>query len=161
MQLLPSKCCKSCLTSCFLSNLATDLIPCRPLPLGLPSFVSSRPAHHRAIPGLAEDLSKDVLYALPENYMLGDTYFSGKMLAKLGRAIVIAQELCGLAETPDKAKSDTSTANGKELFEIIQSCNNEALQTEEEVVNAIDRLKQGVEVRLIGTSLAPLTYDNS
>ncbi|KAL3792976.1 hypothetical protein HJC23_010989 [Cyclotella cryptica] len=130
---------------------------------GLPSFVSPRPANHRAIPALAEALSKDILYALPDNYMrgAGDTYFSGKMLAKLGRVIVIAQELRGLAETPDYDMPDTSTASGKELFQIIQSCKNEALPTEEEVVNAIDRLKQGVEVWLNGTSLAPLTYDNS
>lgn len=157
------RCIIHCLLSFFSSHSHRNVTSFASVLGGLPSFVSPRPANHRAIPALAEALSKDIFYALPENYMrgAGDTYFSGKMLAKLGRIIVIAQELRGLAETPDYDMPDTSTANGKELFEIIQSCRNEALPTEEEVMNAIERLKQGVEVWLNGTSLAPLTYDNS
>jgi endoglucanase Acf2 len=53
------------------------------------------------------------------------------MLAKLGRIIVIAQELRGLAERPS------------------------------DVTEAIDRLRQGVEVWLNGTASALLTFDNS
>ena len=73
--------------------------------------MAPRPPSHLAIPALAEALSKDISYSLPDNYMqgAGDTYFSGKMLAKLGRIIVVAQELCGLAET---LEGDISTRNG-------------------------------------------------
>jgi endoglucanase Acf2 len=91
----------------------------------------------------------------------GDTYFSGKMLAKLGRIIVIAQELRGLAERPDNAIPDTSTAAGQELFDIIKACKVSKLPTEKEVTNAVDRLRQGVEVWLNGTAMSPLTFDNS
>jgi endoglucanase Acf2 len=148
---------------------------------GLPSFVSPRPANHKAIPALARALVDDIKYSLPENYMkgAGDTYFSGeysslragitfnstkseltffsgKMLAKLGRIIVIAQELRGLAERPSEDVPDNP-----ELFDIIQACKSATLPTEEDVTEAIDRLRQGVEVWLNGTASAPLTFDNS
>jgi hypothetical protein len=37
---------------------------------------------------------EDLSFALPDNYMrgAGDTYFSGKMLARLGRVLLIAEE---------------------------------------------------------------------
>lgn len=78
------------------------------------------------------------------------------MLAKLGRIIVIAQELRGLAESPDNDVPDT-----QELADIIHACKHETLPTENDVVNAIDRLRQGVEVWLNGTASAPLTFDHS
>jgi hypothetical protein len=78
------------------------------------------------------------------------------MLAKLGRIIVIAQELRGLAERPNEDVPDN-----QELLEIIQACKSATLPTEEDVTEAIDRLRQGVEVWLNGTASAPLTFDNS
>lgn len=78
------------------------------------------------------------------------------MLAKLGRIIVIAQELRGLAERPNDEVPDT-----QELRDIIYACKNVTLPTEEDVTNAIDILRQGVEVWLNGTASAPLTFDNS
>lgn len=123
--------------------------------------MSPRPPNHQAIPALAEALSKDIAYSIPENYMLGagDTYFSGKMLAKLGRIIVIAQELRGLAESDDVP--DTSTADGKELYHIIQASKKAKLPSEDDVTKAVDRLRQGVEVWLNGTALAPFTFDSN
>ena len=125
--------------------------------------MSPRPPRAKAIPSLAEALSKDISYSLPDNYMrgAGDTYFSGKMLAKLGRIIVIAQELRGLAETPDDDTPDTSTLDGNELVEIIRACKEVTLPTQEEVYKAIDRLKRGVEIWLMGSAGAPFTFDNS
>mmetsp|Transcript_1945 Transcript_1945/g.4194 ORF Transcript_1945/g.4194 Transcript_1945/m.4194 type:complete len:899 (-) Transcript_1945:1167-3863(-) len=130
---------------------------------GLPNFMAPRPSSHYAIPALAKALSKDISYSLPDNYMrgAGDTYFSGKMLAKLGRIIVIAQELRGLAETPDDDSIDISTADGKELLSIIRECKKASLPTEEEVTNAIARLRSGVEVWLSGSSESLFTYDNT
>lgn len=78
------------------------------------------------------------------------------MLAKLGRIIVIAQELRGLAERPSEDVPDNH-----ELFDIIQACKSAALPTEMDVTEAIDRLRQGVEVWLNGTASALLTFDNS
>lgn len=125
---------------------------------GLPSFVSPRPANHKAIPALADALSNDISYSLPDNFVkgAGDTYFSGKMLAKLGRIIVIAQELRGLAERPDEDVPDN-----QELSDIILACKNASLPTEGDVMKALNRLRQGVEVWLDGSAQAPLTYDNS
>jgi hypothetical protein len=43
-------------------------------------------------------LKTDIHYELPGNYMrgAGDTYFSGKMLSKLARIIIIAKEVGGV-----------------------------------------------------------------
>ena len=130
---------------------------------GLPNFMAPRPPNHKAIPALAKAISKDIHYSLPDNYMrgAGDTYFSGKMLAKLGRIIVIAQELRGLAERPDHDVPDLSTNDGKELLRIIRKSKQVTLPTEEEMTDAINRLKSGVEVWLNGTAEAIYTYDNS
>ena len=110
---------------------------------GLPSFSSPRPPNHRAIPALAQSLSKDINYALPDNYMkgAGDTYFSGKMLAKLGRIIVVAQELRGLASTPDY-----DLPGDEDVLRIIRACKEASLPTEKEVMDAVGRLRSGVEV---------------
>jgi endoglucanase Acf2 len=125
---------------------------------GLPSFVSPRPANHKAISALSKALSDDIHYSLPYNFMkgAGDTYFSGKMLAKLGRIIVVAQELRGLAEGGSDGISED-----QELLEIVKACKNASLPTEIDVVNAIGRLREGVEVWLNGTASAPFTFDNS
>jgi len=130
---------------------------------GLPNFMAPRPPSHLAIPALAEALLKDITYALPDNYMRGggDTYFSGKMLAKLGRIIVIAQELRGLAETPDDDIPDISTPDGQELLRIINKCKEVSLPTQQEVTDAVARLRSGVEVWLNGKAEAGYTFDNS
>ena len=61
---------------------------------GPPSFVAPRPPHHSGISAIADAISTDIQFELPDYYMrgAGDTYFSGKMLAKLGRIIVVADE---------------------------------------------------------------------
>jgi hypothetical protein len=44
----------------------------------------------------------DLKYRLPQNYLIGagDTYFSGKLLGRLARILIIADEL-GLRDTDD------------------------------------------------------------
>lgn len=100
---------------------------------------------------------------MPDNYLrgAGDTYFSGKMLAKLGRIIVIAQELRGLAERPKDDAPDASTPDGQELLRIIRACKEADLPSEGEVNDAISRLRAGVEVWLNGTAASPFTYDSA
>jgi len=132
---------------------------------GLPSFMAPRPPNHTAIPALAKALSQDIHYSLPDYYMrgAGDTYFSGKMLAKLGRIIVIAQELRGLADTPDDEydRLDSSMSDEKELLLIIRKCKEVTLPTQEEVTSAIDRLKRGVEIWLDGNAETLFTFDDT
>ncbi|EJK55960.1 hypothetical protein THAOC_24239, partial [Thalassiosira oceanica] len=69
-------------------------------PLGdAPGLVAARPPRADHIPAIARALSDDVDFDLPEYYRrgVGDTYFSGKQLAKLGRIVVAASELRDLA----------------------------------------------------------------
>ncbi|EJK74617.1 hypothetical protein THAOC_03693, partial [Thalassiosira oceanica] len=69
-------------------------------PLGdAPGLVAARPPRADHVPAIARALSDDVDFDLPEYYRrgVGDTYFSGKQLAKLGRIVVAASELRDLA----------------------------------------------------------------
>lgn len=61
-------------------------------------------------------LNSDLLFNLPWNYQkgAGDTYFSGKMLAKLARIILIADELGGV----DASLIETAKMNLKKSAEI-------------------------------------------
>jgi len=110
------------------------------------SFRAPRPPRRDTLPTITSALAKDIMYELPDNYMrgAGDTYFSGKMLAKLGRILVIAEEIGEICSSPDEDCSD--------LQEFI---------SQEEFDNALDRLRAGVEIWLNGTSEAPFVYDNS
>ena len=82
-------------------------------------------------------------FTLPDYFMrgAGDTYFSGKMLAKLGRIILIAEELTRIA------KQDST-------LEVVQACQNAVLPSEKEIQDATSRLKAGVEIWLNGTAEA-------
>jgi len=125
--------------------------------------MADRPPNHRAIPALADAVVDDIHYSLPENFMGGkaDTYFSGKMLAKLARIIVIASELKGLAETPGYDEIDLDTEDGMERMRIVKKCKEANLPTEAELDEAIGRLRSGVEVWLNGTAQAKFVYDTT
>jgi esterase/lipase superfamily enzyme len=47
------------------------------------------------IDSIKDALQTDIHYQIPDNYMrgAGDTYFSGKMLSKLARIIIVAEEI--------------------------------------------------------------------
>jgi endoglucanase Acf2 len=63
------------------------------------SFNAPRAPRKEMLNDIRAALKKDIHYELPENYMrgAGDTYFSGKMLAKLARIILIAKEVGGVS----------------------------------------------------------------
>lgn len=121
---------------------------------GPPSFVALRPPHHNVIPALAKAISTDIHFTLPEYYMAGagDTYFSGKQLAKLGRIIIIASELRGLAATPGSDSFDLDDSNERELRRIVQECKSADLPSDATIESAIARLRSGVEIWLNGTA---------
>jgi hypothetical protein len=58
-------------------------------------FSAQRPVRSEMLDVVRAAAQEDILFELPDNYMrgAGDTYFSGKMLAKLARIIVIADEV--------------------------------------------------------------------
>ena len=128
---------------------------------GPPSFVALRPPHHDLIPSLAKAVSEDIHFELPDYYMRGDgdTYFSGKMLAKLARIIIIASELRGLAATPSTVSFDLDDANERELMKIVKECKKVDLPSDKDIAAAVARLRSGVEVWLNGTAHAKFTYD--
>ncbi len=125
--------------------------------------MADRPPDHSAITALAQALNKDIHYSIPEYFErgAGDTYFSGKMLAKLGRIIVIALELKGLASTPNFDAFDLNTTEGLELMKVVKECKQAKLPTQADIDLAIGRLRRGVEVWLNGTAEARLLYDNT
>lgn len=76
----------------FINSLDSPLPPFRPPPSLRPSLTPPSP------PDIRLALKTDIHYELPGNYMrgAGDTYFSGKMLSKLARIIIIAKEVGGV-----------------------------------------------------------------
>jgi hypothetical protein len=140
--------------------------------LGKPmSFTASRPPSPEAIPALADALSEDINYQLPENLLraAADTYFSGKILGRLARVVVIAKELKELASSSasveglkmshydDADLDDQSLSLSMEAAAAVQ----DKLPSEEEVDAALDDLKKGVAIWLSAKSEAPFIYDQS
>ena len=84
-------------------------------------------------------LERRYSFRLDDNYMhgAGDTYFSGKMLGKLARILIIAEEIGIDAD-------DTSGG-----------------VTEKDFNEALDRLRAGTTIWLNGKAESPLLYDAS
>jgi endoglucanase Acf2 len=61
------------------------------------------------LPAIQAALKVDIKYKPPANYMAGagDTYFSGKMLAKLARILLVAEEVGGADEADFNKALDT------------------------------------------------------
>lgn len=96
----------------------------------------------------------------------GDTYFSGKMLAKLGRIIVIADELKRLASSDStktpvyEGMSQSTLEEQRNALELIkQECRKVELPSDDKVRDAVERLKSGVQVWLNGTAESRFVYD--
>mmetsp|Transcript_31779 Transcript_31779/g.30301 ORF Transcript_31779/g.30301 Transcript_31779/m.30301 type:complete len:1026 (+) Transcript_31779:155-3232(+) len=62
------------------------------------SFTADRTSRPEMIEDIQSALQTDIMYEIPGNYMrgAGDTYFSGKMLSKLARIVLIAKEVGGV-----------------------------------------------------------------
>ena len=80
------------------------------------SFHASSSPRLEMIPDIKKALDEDLEYLIPENYMrgAGDTYFSGKMLAKLARILTIADEIGGV----DQQKFDSALGRLRSGVEI-------------------------------------------
>ena len=103
-----------------------------------------------SIPFLAKSLQNDIEFSLPEFFErgAGDTYFSGKMLAKLARIVLIAEEfteICG--------------HHGSFPAGYEEVCRNAALPSDHAFEKAVNRLKSSVEVWVNGTAEIPFVYD--
>ena len=145
----------------FLSKNATF---CRPVMLGracivegstwdiphtLPpiGFRALRPPKPEVLPALCDALNADLTFQVPSYYMrgVGDTYFSGKILAKVARILVIAEEVQELCASPS--------------FPYVDACQNSSVPTIAETAKTLEMLRAGVEIWLNGTAEAPFVYD--
>lgn len=101
------------------------------------------------MPALIQSLKVDLNYTVQQNYLegAGDTYFSGKMLAKLGRIIAIADEVNELCQTSSSSYQSV--------------CRSTELPTKDEINGAVVSLKAAVEIWLDGKGQSPFVYDSS
>lgn len=118
------------------------------------NFRAPRPPAQWAIKALAKSAKKDIKYRLPPLYEKGsgDTYFSGKMLAKLGRILVVVdeiRELCGKT-------GDGSVAHGYK-----DVCRSAEIPTQKEADYALATLRSSVEVWLSGKAVTPFVFDDA
>jgi endo-1,3(4)-beta-glucanase len=122
------------------------------LPQEIPeiNFRAKRPPKPEFIPMLSDALMADINFTMPAIYKRGggDTYFSGKMLAKLARILFITEEvdsLCGKNGDP----------------EYLDYCKDSTRPSEEQFEEAIQELREGVEVWINGTAETLFVYDTS
>ena len=111
-------------------------------------FRAPRPPAPWAVAAIAESLQEDMHYTLPKFYIrgAGDTYFSGKMLAKLGRILLIAEEL---KEICTAVPDDSYT----------EPCENVTLPSAEDVSDAVATLRSSLEIWINGTAETPFVFD--
>ena len=113
------------------------------------SFRAERPPAQWSFRELSDSLSKDIDYRLPGFFQrgAGDTYFSGKMLARLGRILMISEELRELCKEP--------------VEPYYSACKNVTLPTKRQMTDAIQALRSSVEVWINGTGETPFVYDHA
>lgn len=109
-----------------------------------------RPPAPWAMASIATSLKHDINYTLPSFYRrgAGDTYFSGKMLAKLGRILLVAEEMNELCSNSKDSAYKTA-------------CQGIVLPSKEEMSKAVASLRSGVEIWINGTAEIPFVYDSS
>jgi endo-1,3(4)-beta-glucanase len=112
------------------------------------NFRAPRPPAPWSISDIADSLKKDINYTLPDYYLrgAGDTYFSGKMLAKLGRILLIAEELQEICNNPEGS-------------EYSNSCKQASLPSDANFSKALARLKSSTEIWINGTAETEFVYD--
>jgi endo-1,3(4)-beta-glucanase len=117
----------------------------------LPNVDFQAPRHPKAeyVPILAEALMQDIKYEIPTNFQIGagDTYFSGKTIAKLGRILLIAEELKDLCANPSE--------------EYASVCDGLELPSESDISIALTQLRRVVTVWVRDNQQAPFVYDTS
>lgn len=114
-------------------------------------FVAPRIPDIEMLPDIVEAVIKDLSYRVPDNFLIGagDTYFSGKALGKLARILVIAEHVNDLCSSR-RLRSLQSSA-----------CGQTSLPTASAITEALDHLREAVEIWLNGSAQAPLLYDSA
>jgi len=141
------------------------------------SFRAPRSPSHEAIPDLVKALNEDIKFRMPEYFQrgVGDTYFSGKMLARLGRILLIAEELNELQQaqrSKDKMIQVSSVRRNQlhddkedddkedeETLKTMEALRDSILPNDTTFLAALDHLRSSVEIWINGTAEAPFIYD--
>ena len=118
---------------------------------GQPSFFAPRPPMASTIPNLANAINQDMQFRIPEYFSrgAGDTYFSGKILAKLSRILLVAHELKDICSRP--------TEFGPEY---VTACKGVDLPSEMTFNESLDNLRTGTEIWINGEAETPFVYDD-
>jgi endo-1,3(4)-beta-glucanase len=119
------------------------------------SFRAARAPKPHFIPRLGSALALDIDFRLPDYVKrgAGDTYFSGKYLAKLARILTIAEEvneLCGEHGFLDR-----------HMDGYMQFCRSSTLPSRKQMEGAINELREAVQVWIDGTAETPFVYDKT
>lgn len=118
----------------------------------LPNIGFQAPRHPPAefLGNLSVSLRTDLSFKLPDNYKrgAGDTYFSGKMLARLARILLVAQEILELC----KSQSDSN---------FVKACGSIWLPSDNDMEKTLIELKQSLEIWLNGQAESPFVFDSS
>lgn len=115
-----------------------------------PSFWATRPPKAEFLPNLAKAINQDISFQIPLYFQkgAGDTYFSGKILAKLSRILLITAEMRDICSRPADFGSD-----------YISKCKAITLPTDEQFQTALNHLRSGTEVWINGTAVTPFVFD--
>lgn len=131
------------------------------------SFFASRAPDADAIPKLAAAVVKDIKIRPSDNLSraAADTYFSGKILARIGRVILIASELRELAWGDNGGEVKATTAREEESDErrtaAAEAVQGVALPSDEDIAASVSALKKAVQVWIDGKAEAEYVYDES
>jgi hypothetical protein len=132
------------------------------------SFWAPRPPEPDMIPTLAEALAKDIQYRLSNNLLRGaaDTYFSGKILARYARVVVIADELKQLANNDISTQQllrhySDENVNSETLQIVRKAAASVHLPSASLMASAVEHLKLGVQAWLDSDAEAPFVYDST
>lgn len=118
---------------------------------GQPSFFAPRHPRASTIPNIAKALGDDITYRVPDYYKrgAGDTYFSGKMLAKLSRILLVYKEVADICDNPENL--------GKEY---VRQCKVASIPPKTQFVEALDHLRSSTEIWINGTAETPFVFDS-
>ena len=116
-----------------------------------PSFWAPRPPMASAIPSLAKAIMQDIKFRVPDYFArgAGDTYFSGKILAKLARILLVYKEVNDICSNPSIYGS-----------EYTQKCMKVSLPSANQFNEALDHLRSSTEIWINGTAETPFVFDS-
>jgi hypothetical protein len=145
-------------TSCIVSGSHWKLVEDLP-PI---AFQAPRPPRPEAVTAISKALKSDLSFKLDAYYErgAGDTYFSGKMLSRLARVLLIAEELKELCN-PHNQQDLGYVLTSEEKKAYIEACKDASLPTDDDMRLQVSRLRSSVEVWINGTADIPFVYDSA